>query len=225
MNTAILKRIEKTNDANLRDRLRLVGNVQDGMTITGAAAQVNRSQPWGSKWWKRFKNEWFDGLKDRPRSGRPPLVPKETLDQIREEISKIAAWTSEPLLELIYKKTGIRYCVGYGGILLRKWKYTMKTPVKQHANRAPMDEIVKFQRNIKARIKRCVKKGIPVFVQDEAIFVADAKPRRVYTLPGVRAVSYVTGTHAKTIVYGRFLDKYGIFLKNADLYMIQHYSV
>ena len=202
MNTATLKRIRKTKDANERDRLHFVGHVEDGMGITKAAALLSKSQPWGSKWWKRYKNEWFDGLKDRPRSGRPPLVAKETLDQIREEISKIAAWTSEPLLELIYKKTGIRYCVGYGGILLRKWKYTMKTPVKQHANRAPMDEIIKFQRNIKARIKRCMKKGIPVFVQDEAIFVADAKPRRVYTLPGVRAVSYVTGTHAKTIVYG-----------------------
>ena len=55
----------------------------------------------------------------------------------------------------------MRYCIGYGGILLRKWKYTRKTPVKQHANRAPMEEIVKFQRNIKARIKRCVKNEYP----------------------------------------------------------------
>ena len=78
----------------------------------------------------------------------------------------------------------------------------MKTPVKQHANRAPMDEIIKFQKNIAARIKCYVKKGIPVFVQDEAIYIADAKPRRVYTLPGVRAVTFVTGTHAKTIVFG-----------------------
>ena len=47
-----------------------------------------------------------------------------------------------------------------------------------------------------------MEKGIPVFIQDEAIFVADPRPRRVYTQPGVRAVSYVTGTHKKTIVYG-----------------------
>ena len=202
MNTAILKRIRKTKDANERDRLRFVGHVEGGMGITAAAALPSMSQAWGSKWWKRYKSEWFYGLKDRPRSGRPPLVARKQLDEIREEISKTPAWTSEPVLELTYEKTGMQYCVGYGGILLRKWGYTMKTPVKQHANRAPMDEIIKFQKNIAARIKRYVKKGIPVFVQDEAIYIADAKPRRVYTLPGVRAVTFVTGTHAKTIVFG-----------------------
>ena len=117
MNTATLKRIRNAKDADERDRLHFVGHVEGGMGITEAAALLNRSQAWGSKWWKRYKNEWFCRLKDRPRSGRPPLVPKETPYQIREEISNIAAWTSEPLLEFIYKKTGILYCIGYGGIL------------------------------------------------------------------------------------------------------------
>ena len=39
-------------------------------------------------------------------------------------------------------------------------------------------------------------------VQDEAIFVADASPGRVYTPPGIRAVCHVSGTHDRTIVYG-----------------------
>ena len=53
MNTAIKKRIRKTKDANVRDRLRLVGDVQEGMSITGAAKKLGMSQPWGSKWWAR----------------------------------------------------------------------------------------------------------------------------------------------------------------------------
>ena len=110
MNTAILKRIRKTKDANERDRLRFVGHVEGGMGITAAAALLSMSQAWGSKWWKRYKSEWFYGLKDRPRSGRPPLVARKQLDEIREEISKTPAWTSEPLLELTYEKTGMQYC-------------------------------------------------------------------------------------------------------------------
>ena len=39
-------------------------------------------------------------------------------------------------------------------------------------------------------------------MQDEAIFVADARPGRVYTPPGIRAVCHVSGTHDRTIVYG-----------------------
>ena len=50
MNTATLKRIRNTKDANERDRLHFVGHVEDGMGITKAAVLLSKSQPWGSKW-------------------------------------------------------------------------------------------------------------------------------------------------------------------------------
>ncbi len=53
MNTAIKKRIRKTKDANVRDRLRLVGEVLETGNITQAAKKLGMSQPWGSKWWAR----------------------------------------------------------------------------------------------------------------------------------------------------------------------------
>ena len=80
MNTAIKKRIRKTKDANVRDRLRLVGEVLETGNITQAAKKLGMSQPWGSKWWARYKAEGFDGLEDRPRSGRPPKVAREKID-------------------------------------------------------------------------------------------------------------------------------------------------
>ena len=95
----------------------------------------------------------------------------------------------------------MRYCQGYGGILLRKRGYSLKVAVKQHAGRAPLKEIEKFQRNIRRRIKRYQEKGIHVLVQDKAIFVSDASPGRVYTPLGIRAVCHVSGTHDRTIVY------------------------
>ena len=80
MNTAIKKRIRKTKNANMRDRLRLVGDVQEGVSITKAAKKLGMSQPRGSKWWTRYKAEGFDGLEDRPRSGRPPKVARDKMD-------------------------------------------------------------------------------------------------------------------------------------------------
>ena len=199
MNTAIKKRIRKTKDANVRDRLRLVGNVQAGMSITAAAEKLGMSQPWGSKWWARYKAEGFDGLKDRPRSGRPPKVARDEIDEV---IDQSTAWTSDSLLDDIEKDTGVRYCTGYGGILPRKRGYSLKVAVKQHVRRAPPEVIKKFQGNMRRRIRRYQKKGQMVLVQDEAIFVADAQPGRVYTPPGIRAVCRVSGTHDRTIVYG-----------------------
>ena len=50
----------ETKDANVRDRLRPVGDVQEGMSITKAAKKLGMSQPWGSKWRARYKAEGFD---------------------------------------------------------------------------------------------------------------------------------------------------------------------
>ena len=67
---------------------------------------------------------------------------------------------------------------------------------------------------MRRRIRRCQKKGIPVLVQDEAIFVADASPGRVYTPLGIRAVCHVFGTHDRTKVYGVLgLDGEQIFVQ------------
>jgi len=96
----------------------------------------------------------------------------------------------------------VRYCPGYGGILLEWRGCSLKVAVKRHVSRAPLADIKKFQRNIRRRIKRCQKKGMPVLVQDEAVFVADARPGRVYTPHGIRAACHVSGTHDRTIVYG-----------------------
>ena len=115
MNTAIKKRIRKTNDANVRDRLRLVGDVQENGNITEAAKKLGMSQPWGSKWWARYKKYGFDGLEDRPRSGRPPKVARDRIDGA---VAGSTTWTSDGLLDRIEERTGVRYCPGYGGRLL-----------------------------------------------------------------------------------------------------------
>ena len=198
MNTTIKKRIRKTKNANVRDRLRLVGDVQEGVSVTEVAKKLGMSQPWGSKWWARYKEYGFDGLEDRSRSGRPPKVAKDRIDRA---VTRSTTWTSNGLLDHIQRETGVRYCLGYGGILLRKRGYSLKVAVKWHVRRASLEEMETFQRSIRRRIKRCQKKGIPVLVQDEAIFVADASLGRVYTPHGIRAVCHVSGTHDRTIVY------------------------
>ena len=43
----------------MRDRLRLVGDMLDGVSATEAAGKMGMSQAWGSKWWNRFKSNCF----------------------------------------------------------------------------------------------------------------------------------------------------------------------
>ncbi len=98
----------------------------------------------------------------------------------------------------------MRYCPGYGGILLEWRGCSLKVAVKWHVSRAPLADIKKFQKNIRRRIKRCQKKGMPVLVQDEAVFVADARPGRVYTPRGIRvdrAPQHKAGVAGETLTY------------------------
>ena len=46
------------------------------------ARDLHRSRTWASDWLKRYK-EGVEGLKDRPKSGRPPDIPEETVYEIK----------------------------------------------------------------------------------------------------------------------------------------------
>lgn len=39
---------------------------------------------------KRYNDDGFEGLQDRPRSGRRPDVPEEIMTKIRQELVEIA---------------------------------------------------------------------------------------------------------------------------------------
>jgi putative transposase len=78
------------SDANVRERILLVRRIiSDGQDIVLVSKdELHRSRAWAYKWLKRFDNEGVEGLKGRPRSGRPPDVPEEKLSKIRRELSE-----------------------------------------------------------------------------------------------------------------------------------------
>ena len=51
MDPAAKKRIRKTKDVNVHDRLRLVSNVQDSMSIIAAVEKLGMSHLVDSKWY------------------------------------------------------------------------------------------------------------------------------------------------------------------------------
>lgn len=69
------KAYRNEKDANLRERILLVrlvrGDKEEAASI--AEKEFHRSRWWAYKWLKRFDNEGLKGLKDKARSGRPPV--------------------------------------------------------------------------------------------------------------------------------------------------------
>ena len=76
------------SDANLKERILLVRRFNsDGKEVAMICKEeeLHRSKAWAYKWLSRFQRE---GLRDKPRSGRPPDVSEEKLLEIRKELSE-----------------------------------------------------------------------------------------------------------------------------------------
>jgi putative transposase len=50
--------------------------------------ELYRSKAWAYQWLSRFQRESLEGLRDKPRSGRPPDVSEEKFLEIRKELSE-----------------------------------------------------------------------------------------------------------------------------------------
>ncbi|MFZ0514221.1 MAG: helix-turn-helix domain-containing protein, partial [Candidatus Nitrosopolaris sp.] len=74
-------------DANVTERILLVRRVRvDNQEAASVAELELRSIGWVYTWLKRYNNEDIQGLKDKPRSGRPPDVSEEKLLEVRKEL-------------------------------------------------------------------------------------------------------------------------------------------
>ena len=89
INTVLNSAYKKEKDSNVKERILLVRRVKIDKQEAASVAEneLNRSRWWAYKWLHRFDKEGLDGLKDKPRSGRPLDVPKDVMMQIRQELA------------------------------------------------------------------------------------------------------------------------------------------
>ena len=97
------------HNGDVRERLLLVRRVlvDNEQTARVAENEFYRSR---YKWLKRFAESGLQGLKNLPRTGRPPEVSEEKLSKIRSELSENpSGWKAKEIMNIIYERTGIRY--------------------------------------------------------------------------------------------------------------------
>ena len=65
-------------------RLRLCHRIESGWTVAAAAESMNISRQCAHKWWRRYRDEGIDGLRDR--SSRPLSCPHQTPARVERRI-------------------------------------------------------------------------------------------------------------------------------------------
>jgi putative transposase len=138
-------------NANVRERILLVRRVTcDNGDITLVSKEVlHRSRAWAYKWLKRFDKEGLEGPKDKPRSGRPPDVPEHKLSKIRSELSENpSGWKAKEIMNIIQRRTSVRYHEVHIYRLLHKWDFSPKVPIKRFINTASKKEKKQFKKRL-----------------------------------------------------------------------------
>ena len=140
---------KRESNASIRERILLIRRIiSDGQDIGMVSTEeLHRSIAWAYKWLRRFDKEGLEGLKNKPRSGRPPDVPQEKLSKIRKDLSENpSGWKAKEIMNIIYERTGIRYHEVHIYRLLHKWGFSPKVPRKRFVNTASNEEKKQFQK-------------------------------------------------------------------------------
>ena len=149
INAILNNAYKKEKDSNVKERILLVKRVKIDKQEAASVAEheLNRSRWWAYKWLHRFDKDGLDGLKDQPRSGRPPDVPKDVMMQIRSELADSnTGWDFRQVMDLIYKKTGVRYHEVHIYRLLHKWGFKSKVSQRRFVNTASTKDKRKFKK-------------------------------------------------------------------------------
>ena len=140
------------SDANVKERILLVRRFNsDGKEVAMISKEeLHRSKAWAYKWLSRFQREGLEGLRDKPRSGKPPDLFEEKLLEIRRELAQNpSGWRAKEVMNIIYKKTGVKYHEVHVYRLLHKWNFSAKVPRKRFVNTAFHEEKKQFKKQYK----------------------------------------------------------------------------
>ncbi len=137
------------HNGDVRERLLLVRRVLEDNEQTARVAEneFHWSRWWAYKWVKRYAESGLEGLKNLPKTGRPPQVSGQKFAEIKRELSEnLAGWRAKEVMNIIYEKTGVRYHEVHIYRLLHKWGFSPKVPRKRFVNTASNKEKKQFKK-------------------------------------------------------------------------------
>lgn len=145
-----LERLYRTEpDPDAKERLLLVLKVEgDGMVPSRVAKELHRSRTWASDWMARYRQEGVEGLRTRPKSGRPQDIPPEIAVRIQKKLKESKqGWTTKQAYEMIVKESGVEYHSKHIYKVLHRWGFKEKVPRKVHINTASDEEKEAFKKS------------------------------------------------------------------------------
>lgn len=110
---ALKTAIRECRSARLRDRLRGVLWLSEGVSVGEVADRLNVGRNTPARWIHKVNEGGIDGLLDRKRSGRPSRLTPAQKEALRKALLGAASgggeWTAEAVAEYVERQWGVRY--------------------------------------------------------------------------------------------------------------------
>ena len=128
------KAYKKEKDLKVRTRILAVNMVcNENLKINEAVACLMQCPDWIGIWIQRFNTDGLDGLRDLPRSGRPPKIPLQEMDKIMKQASQTPT-TPATLHQQIFQKTKVKLHLTCVRELMCKYSLPLKRTTSIHIN-------------------------------------------------------------------------------------------
>ena len=121
------------------------------VSIDDAAVTLMRCPRWVYNWLERFEKGGLEGLRDLPRSGRPPKISPEVMDGILDKIDRFKTTPAE-LQQIIHKETGTKLHRTNVRKIMQKYGLSPERSQNVHINRATKAAVKSWQYRLKNRI-------------------------------------------------------------------------
>ena len=155
-------------------------------------------------WLAAYERDGLDGLADDARPGRPPFVPRDKLKKI---IGGAKRFTAYGFVELVEKRTGVKYSESHARRLLRSLGFTVKKTSRM-ADRVPSrEELEMWQEDTEKEVETLENDGFTLVMEDEShqnsnLFGSGA----VYVCGDAEPVRMPLGNQRQTVYGGITLD-------------------
>src|SRR3989344_1681302 len=125
------KTYKKEKEAKTKERSLMLIHSYEGKSSRDVGKILQCDQKLVLYWKNRYEKEGLEGLKTKPRSGKPTLISRRQEAKIKNKVAKenpANPWTTKKVCELIKKETGVKYTQRHVQRILRKWDFSLLVP-------------------------------------------------------------------------------------------------
>jgi len=141
------KKYKKEKDAKVKERILMLIYTFQGESSRNVGDRIQCDQKLVIYWKKRYLSEGLDGLKTRPKSGKPRKISRRQESNLKRIFAKEnpkKPWTTKRVSSLIVEKTKVNYSQRQVTRILNRWNFGLTSGRPIYWHRASEEEITKF---------------------------------------------------------------------------------